>query len=121
MSPKNFNKSVKILVGFWGHAYFWAPKNLNLQIRPKPKIFQYQSIDNSLLSSHKKVTPDWSKRRMPLYVIIGILRDFLAHNLTKYQYFLWAQVYSFSTIKLQIPSLFQFNISLSQFATFNQQ
>ena len=62
---------------------FLAPKNQNPQIRPKPKIFQYQSIDIS-----QKMAQLWPKIRMPLYVIIGILRDFLAHNLTKCQYFL---------------------------------
>ena len=54
-----------------------------------------------------------AKKRMPLYEIIGILRYFLAHNLTKYQYFLWGQVYSLSTFKLHIPCLFQINISLN--------
>ena len=51
---------------------------------------------------------------MPLlYEIIGILKYFLAHNLTKYQYFLWGQVYSLSNFKLHIPCLFQLNISLN--------
>ena len=34
--------------------------------------------------------PDWSKmakKRMPLYRIIGISRDFLVHQLAKYKYF----------------------------------
>ena len=48
---------------------------------------------------------------MPFYEIIGILRDFLAHNFTKYQYFsISDQVYSFRTIKLHIPCLFQLNV-----------
>ena len=28
-----------------------------------------------------------AKKRMPIYGIIGIFRDFLAYNLAKYQYF----------------------------------
>ena len=46
----------------------------------------------------------WPKKRMTLYGIIGIFRDFLAHNLAKYQHF---------SIR---KSLF----AISQFATFNQ-
>ena len=41
-------------------------------------------------------------------------RDFLAHNLAKYQYFLIQnQLYSFSTINIHIIYLFQLNISVN--------
>ena len=64
--------------------------------------------------------PNWSKnglamakKHMPLYGIICILKDFLTHNLAKYQYFQWDQVYLFSTINIHIRCLFRLNISLN--------
>ena len=38
-----------------------GPKNRKWKIRPKTRITHNQSIDNSLLSSHEKSQPDWSK------------------------------------------------------------
>ena len=95
------------MVGFWGPIPLGAsvaatsifpPKRsqkLNSEIKCHNINFTFkQSIDNSLLSSHKKLQPDWSKngwemaeKRMPIFGIIGIFRDFLAYNLAKYQYF----------------------------------
>ena len=43
----------RVLRPLWGNALCQDPKNRKLQIRPKTEIFQYQSIDDSLLSSHK--------------------------------------------------------------------
>ena len=54
-----------------------------------------------------------AKKRMPLYGIIGIFKDFLTHTLAKYQYFSMRQVYSFSTINIHIRCLFRLNISLN--------
>ena len=74
---------------FWlvlrSHALFQVPT------RPKKSKMaikaQNQSIDNSLLSYHKNVQPDWlkdgcvtAKKRMPTQGIIVVFRDFLAHN-----------------------------------------
>ena len=71
-----------------GPRPFLGPKKSKIAIKAQTRI------DNSLISSHKKFQPDWSKnglvmakKRMPLYGMIGIFRDFLAHKLTKYQYF----------------------------------
>ena len=53
-----------------------------------------QSIDNSLLNYHKNFQPDYpkngwvmAKKRMPINGIIGIFREFSAHNSAKYQHF----------------------------------
>ena len=53
------------------------------------------------------------EKRMPMYGIIGIFRDFLAYYLTEYQYFsmrpsLFDKYYQ---IKLDIPCKFQLDIS----------
>ena len=91
--PKRSTKLVNFFVGFEITPFHKPQKNLKWQIRPKTVILQHQSIDNILPSSHK-CQPDWSKngwvmakKRMPLYEIIYIFRDFLAHHLNKYQYF----------------------------------
>ena len=96
------------------------PKYQKWQIRPKTKISQHQSIDNSLLSSHKKFQPNWSKngwvmakKRMPLYGIIGILETFWLISRPNINIFQWNQVYSFSTTKLHIICLFHLKISLN--------
>ena len=56
-------------------------------------ISNQQSIDNNLLSYYKKFQPDWTtngwvmtKKSMPIYGIIDILRVILACNLAKCQY-----------------------------------
>ena len=52
------------------------------------------------------------KKRMSICGTVGIIRDFLAYNFAKYQYFSMTrdQVYSISTITLQILCKFQLNI-----------
>ena len=80
--------------GTRGAAPFLGPKNSKMANKAQTEICKQKSIDNSLMSSHKKFQPKWSKngsvmakKSMPLYGIIGIIRDFLAHKLVKYQYF----------------------------------
>ena len=80
--------------GTRGAAHFLGPKNSKMANKAQTGICKDKSIDNGLMSSHEKFQPEWSKRglgmaqkRMPLYGIIGILTDFLAHKLVKYQYF----------------------------------
>ena len=58
-----------------------------MAIKAQTGISYDQSIDNSLMSSHKKFQPDWStnglvvaKKRMPLFGIIGILETFRPIN-----------------------------------------
>ena len=70
------------------HPLVGAPSRL------KTIILYNQSIDNSLLSCHKILSPTgqkmaelWPKIVCPYYGIIVIFRDFLAHNQAKYQYF----------------------------------
>ena len=92
-----------------------GPKNQKWQIRLKTMISHDQSIDNGLLSSHKNFQPNWLKNDwvmakicMPLYGIIGIFRDFLAHISAKYQYFSMRpslfDLYYQTTYSLHIPS-----------------
>ena len=92
-----------------------GPKNQKWQIRLKTMISHNQSIDNGLLSSHKKFQPNWSKNdwvmtkiRMPLYGIIGIFRVFSVHISAKYQYFSMRpslfDLYYQTTYSLHIPS-----------------
>ena len=64
-----------------------GPKNRKRQLRPKTMIFLNQSIDTSLLSFSligQKMPELWPKKRMPIYGIIDIFRDFLAHNSADY-------------------------------------
>ena len=68
------------------------PKNRNWKLSAITLISHQQSIDNSFLSSHKKFSPIgqticWvmTEKRMLIYGIIGIFRDFLAFKLAKYQ------------------------------------
>ena len=42
---------------------------------------------------------EYGQKRMSIHGIIGIFRDSLAHNLTKYQYVCMRPINSFSTIK----------------------
>ena len=58
-------------------------------------ISYHQSINNSLLSYHKKISVrlnekwlSYGQKSMPKYGIIDIFRAFLAYDLAKYQYFL---------------------------------
>ena len=62
----------------------WSPKNGNQKLSSITLISHQQSIDNRFLSSHKKFQPNWqnmAKKCMPIYGMIGIFREILAHNL----------------------------------------
>ena len=69
-----------------GHTHFQNLKLITIKF-----ISHQQSIDSIFLSSHTKFRRDWPKnvwvmsdKRMPIYGIIDIFRDFLTHNLAKY-------------------------------------
>ena len=68
-----------------GRAHFPAkkgPKNRNRKLSATKLILHQQSMDKSLLRSHKKFQPDWlkmAKKCMPIYGIIVIFGDFLAY------------------------------------------
>ena len=51
-----------------------------------------------------------AKKRMPIYGIIGIFRDFLAYNLANYKYFSMSLSLFNSTIKSHMICKFQLNI-----------
>ena len=101
--PKRLTQWANFLVGYWGPRFFGAtvaatpifPRKIGYFPKSiKITISYHQSIDNSLLSYQKKCQPDWTKngwvmtkKRMPIYGIIYILRAILAHNLAKYQNF----------------------------------
>ena len=97
-----------------------GPKNQKWQIRLKTMISHNQSIDNGLLSSHKKFQPNWSKNDwvmtkigMPVYGIIGILEPFRLISQPNINIFQWDQVYSICTTKLHILCIFHLKMFLN--------
>ena len=97
--PKRTPTWAKFLVEFWGpdpyrrrrggHVLFPASKghrpkkNRNHKQSSITVIFYQQSIDHNFLSSHKKVSVQLATKRMPMYGITGIFKEFFAPNLAK--------------------------------------
>ena len=75
-----------------GHALFPAskgPKNRNQKLSSITNIDSLPAIDR-FLKFPQKISAQLAKKRMPIYEIIGIFRELLAHNynLAISQYFL---------------------------------